>query len=194
MTTQPGCVASGTGGDACSAKPGAPSRRRTAVMQTHKDPGTSLKSMCGVRCDGCDVLMENASHSYEFLGIEIAQPVGTAVRWGTNFFREQKSGRQACPAFGPLVVAHTKNEVAGFLAQYFVRIRASISLKLTLVDAKNHLAVSHASALCHAERSPSPGTAGMRLSLASMNGGFPRRWELPFFNYQLTKLPTHQVN
>jgi hypothetical protein len=40
----------------------------------------------------------------------LAQPVGTAVRWGHKRFREQKSGSfntvvSDCVAFGPLVVA-----------------------------------------------------------------------------------------
>jgi hypothetical protein len=70
-----------------------------------------------------DLLIENASHSDEFMGIrKFAQPVGTAVRWGHNCSgREQKpeSTLQSWARLSglrPTGDRLSKNGVAEFLA------------------------------------------------------------------------------
>src|SRR5215471_20659906 len=88
MTTQPGCVASGIGGDDCCAKQGAASKK-TAMMPAQKDSRTNRESTCAMRCGGFNLFMEIAFLSNVFMGIEIAQPVGTAVRWVRSANRSQ---------------------------------------------------------------------------------------------------------
>jgi hypothetical protein len=60
--------------------------------------------------DDFDLLMENASHSNESMGIRIAQPVGTQLLWPRTEAKKALQSWARLSAFGPLVVARVRTE------------------------------------------------------------------------------------